>query len=432
MSARLVSSLLLLLFTMVKAAAAMPNALEEFVALPDKAFKWEVQDVDATQSVARLQLTSQSWKGGEWTHDLLIVTPKVVKNPESCFLFIRGSGDGSSMISRLRQVAEASGACAAVLADVPNQPLMGGRTEDSLIAYSLQKYRETGDVTWPALFPMVRSAVSAMTAIQEFKKSQGIDVSKFVLSGASKRGWTTWLTAAVDSRVLAIAPMVIDVLNMEAQMEWARSIYGKDSEKVRDYTVLGLTQAFKDERVRNLVSWIDPYAYRSRLKQPKLILLGTNDRYWVVDSLRHYWHELPEPKQVFQVPNEGHDLGNGEDVWQTISTWAGFVMSGEKLPAFKWRFESPQGADGKVHLEWSESPDTVKLWTAHSDHRDFREARWSASTVASEGGKTVALKKPEKGFTAYMVEVSFTTRFGPLKLSSEVRVLPDHVIQSSR
>ena len=44
------------------------------------------------------------------------------------------------------------------------------------------------------------------------------------------------------------------------------------------------------------------------LKQPKLLLLGTNDRYWPLDALNVYWDGLPGDKYVTYVPNNGHGL----------------------------------------------------------------------------------------------------------------------------
>ncbi len=40
-------------------------------------------------------------------------------------------------------------------------------------------------------------------------KKNGNNITEFIVAGASKRGWTTWTTGAVDSRVIAIIPVVM-------------------------------------------------------------------------------------------------------------------------------------------------------------------------------------------------------------------------------
>src|SRR5258708_35026399 len=105
---------------------------------------------------------------------------------------------------------------------VPNQPLvLNGdgkpRFEDDLLAEGWVKSMDTGDPTWLPRLPMVKSAVRAMdtvTALLASEQGGKTAVKKFVVAGGSKRGWTTWLTGAVDSRVVAIIPIVIDVVNV--------------------------------------------------------------------------------------------------------------------------------------------------------------------------------------------------------------------------
>src|SRR4029077_13375620 len=86
---------------------------------------------------------------------------------------------------------------------------------------------------------MVKSAVRAMdtvTALLASEPGGKTDVTKFVVAGGSKRGWTTWLTGAVDRRVVAIVPIVIDVVNVKACSINPFCAYGFWAPAIGDYT----------------------------------------------------------------------------------------------------------------------------------------------------------------------------------------------------
>lgn len=408
------------------------DALHGYVTSPDVSFAWKHRDEKRSGEflVSTIHLTSQTWREHPWQHTLLLVQPGTLRHPDIAFLLIAGSEPPESHLQTLKTLAQQAGAIAAVLSDVPNQPLYDGRVEDALIAYTFDQFLRTGDSTWPLLFPMVKSAVRACDAISAFSRERsGSAVNQFVLSGASKRGWTTWLAAAVDSRVVGIVPMVFDMLNMKAQTEWARKVYGQQSERIHDYTDAGLIQRMDEPRAVQLREWIDPYHYRKRFTMPKLLLLGTNDPYWTVDSMRHYWADLPEPKHVYQTPNAGHSLGEGAAI-NALAAFFETIAMGQQLPRLNWSVET--GATNVTIQLQAEAPlKNARLWMAESPDRDFRNDHWEPHPVKhgkQPGSAGVSIVVPPEGYRAFLMEADFVSPGGhPYKLSTQATVVPDTI-----
>jgi PhoPQ-activated pathogenicity-related protein len=404
------------------------NALKTYVQQADKTFSWTSAPPSTLGNFTRTHVTmsSQTWRGGVWTHDLQILRPQAVRHPEIALLYITGDGDGMSAVSLLQALAERAGAVAAVVTRVPNQPLFDGREEDALIAYTFDQYVRTGDATWPALFPMTKAAVRAMDTMQAWaNQAQQQQIERFVVTGASKRGWTAWLVGAVDPRVTAIAPIVFDMLNMKAQTEWAKKVYGQQSEHIAEYTDLQLVEQIDTPPLQELRSWVDPYSYRARYTMPKLLLLGTNDPYWTVDALRHYWPDLPAPKLLFQTPNAGHSLGT--QATETLIAFFQMMADKEELPNMEWQMAGD--GNGKLALRVNRPTKAVHVWTADAPTRDFRDAKWSEQTVAITPGSSwasAAVEKPTSGYRAFMGEVVLTASTGhDYKLSTQVHVVSD-------
>jgi PhoPQ-activated pathogenicity-related protein len=300
--------------------------------------------------------------------------------------------------------------------------------EDEIISHTFAQFMKTNDVEWPLLLPMVKSVVRAMDAIEEFAKAEWqLNVEHFLVTGASKRGWTTWLTGAVDPRVNAIAPMVIDMLNMKPHMKLQEASFGGYSEQIHDYTDKGLQDHMDSDRGDALRSIVDPYSYRGQLKQPKLIILGTNDRYWPVDALNLYWDDLEGEKYVLYVPNNGHGLRDHLRLVGTVCALHEHVTGGKSLPKLSWSFED-RGDSLRLELSTDTKPEAVRSWTAASETRDFRQSRWDSKTVASDDGEArqfvIEIEKPAHGFAAVFAEAQFNGQPMPFYLSTNLRVLP--------
>jgi PhoPQ-activated pathogenicity-related protein len=413
-------------------AAPARASVVDYVKIPDKEYRWELKQKTEQDegTVYDLHLVSQVWQGITWQHQLQVYVPKSVKPGGTMFLYNQGGTASAASIALGMDLARKMGAPVAILYGIPNQPLLGGKFEDALIAETFVRYLESKDTTWPLLFPMTKSLVRAMDALQAFAKQEwNVEVRWFVVSGASKRGWTTWLTGASDPRVKAIAPMVIDTLNMVEQMEHQLRSYGKYSDMIRDYTLRGLVPIPKTEEAVKLWKMIDPYFYKDRLTMPKMIINGANDPYWTVDALNLYWDGMQGSKWVLYVPNAGHNLQQKQqgkaDNSRALTTLAAFARAqilDKAMPKLSWKHDDHEG-QLRLTINSDIAPVAARLWLAKSPTRDFRKATWEEQASTITGNSVVGkIARPTDDNLALFGELEFEQDGLRYCLSTQVRV----------
>lgn len=433
--------------TAARAAVAAQDrtALDRYVAAPDTNFTFHLVRTTPTPlgTVYLLEMTSQRWLTEEevdrplWQHWLQVAVPNDARGPAAVLFIAGGSnkkGPPGGPDGNLVRLAVETRSVAVELRNIPNQPLIFNkdgkeRSEDDLIAYTWDRFLRTGDERWPARLPMTKAAVRAMDAVQAFcaTNAGGLKIEKFFVAGGSKRGWTTWTTAAVDARVMGIAPVVIDVLNIEPSMQHHYAAYGFWAPAVGDYVVHGIMDWMGTPQFKALARIEEPYEYRQRFTMPKLILNACGDQFFLPDSSQFYFGDLPAPKYLRYVPNADHSM-KGSDAWQTMQAFYTMLLENKPLPRFDWTLEP----DGAIRVRVTDSPRAVQLWQATNPQaRDFRLETlgpvWTNTPLALENQQCVArVPAPPQGWTAFMVELTYDGPNGlPLKLTTPVRVLPD-------
>lgn len=426
------------------AAARAPSpdastALARYVAKPDASFTWEMRTHYRARGADAIELVmqSQTWQGIPWKHQVVLIKPRNLDKPEHALVIVGGGrwqesyadptaeeedlpngGDVFVGLARLLHTI------VVVVAQVPYQPLFD-LSEDKLIAYTFDQYERTGDDEWPLLLPMVKSVVRALDASDAASRREWQQpLTTFTVFGASKRGWTTWLTAAVEPRVTALAPVVIDALNMEQHFPHQTWVFGAPSEAIKPYTDLGLPEILSSARGAPLRSIVDPYSYRALLTQPKLIILGTNDPYFPFDSLNLYWDGLVGPKYVLYLPNEPHRIKHYNLAFRGLRALHEAASGGTPMPKVEWEF-AWDGGGGRLCVRSDPKPRAVRIWSATSEGRDFRAAVWSAGPeLSAREAASIALAPPTSGYRASFAEVAYGHWLGAFSLSTNLAVLP--------
>ena len=430
-----------------RTAVGERTALDRYVQAPDTNYSFRVASTVKGDGYTTYQIDmiSQAWLTTNevnrplWQHWLTLVKPDKVVSPTS-LLYISGGSHRTEPPTKVEAsivtIATKTGTVAAQLSNVPNQPLMFageifGRTEDALIAYTWDKFLRTGDAKWPARLPMTKAAVRALDTITAFCASAeggGVKVDRFFVAGGSKRGWTTWTTAAVDNRVVGIAPIVIDMLNIQPSFHHHFEVYGFYAPAVGDYTRAKIMDWDGSPEYRALMKIEEPYEYRARLTLPKFLINASGDQFFVPDSAQFYFKDLPGVKYLRYVPNADHSL-RGTDAWTTLLACYSSVVNATPTPQFSWTLE----ADGSIRVKSQDRPTAVKLWQATNPNaRDFRletlGPAWKDTDLSDTGGGVYLAKveKPDKGWTAFFAELTYENGTAtPFKFTTQVRVLPE-------
>ena len=281
---------------------------------------------------------------------------------------------------------------------------------------------------------MTKAVVRAMDAVTAFCASAGAGtaatVDRFVVAGASKRGWTSWTTAAVDRRVVALVPIVIDVLNVEPSFEHHFRAYGFYAPSVKDYEEAGLMAWLGTPQYRALMRIEDPYEYRDRLTMPKFLVNATGDQFFLPDSWRFYLSELPGETHVRYVPNADHGL-KGTDALASVAAFYGSILTSTPRPDVTWE-ATPTG---RIRVRSTTPPTSVTAWRATNPAaRDFRLETlgpvWQSTALepVSPGVWETTVVAPPGGWSAGLIEMRFPSGSKyPFVFTSGVAVVPERL-----
>ncbi|UCG27699.1 MAG: hypothetical protein JSV24_12125, partial [Bacteroidales bacterium] len=386
-------------------------------------------------------LTDNEVDSTTWWHWLNIIIPNEVREYES-MMIIGGSSAHDTIAPStddwLIQAAVATGSIISRVTNIPFQPInfegdeKDERYEDDLIAYGWRQYLESGasedKLEWLARFPMTRAVVRAMDVVQEISGQEGRPVDNFFVTGASKRGWTTWTTAAVDDRVMGIAPIVIDLLNIIPSFKHHWRCYGEWSEAVNEYEEEGIMNWMETEEFKTLLEMVGPYSLIEQLVMPKFLINAACDEFFVTDSWKFYWNDLKGENYLQYVPNGNHGLQGTYQPTSLISFYHS-VITGESIPDFDWSI-----SNDTIYMQVDPANDyLIGKWEAvNPEGRDFRiwtigEA-WQKEElgIREDGNYVIHIAKPDSGYRAALIEIIFNpgTEF-PLTFTSGTLVTPD-------
>ena len=322
------------------------ECLEQYVARPEPRYRWEDLGLRLeadTWTGYILNMTSQQWLSPHlvsrslWWHQLVVIVPHQVEVTDTALLWVSGMDNiedadenidiNNYDIELMSNLAVTNGLVAAVLYQVPNQPitfaedaLQEERREDGIVSFTWWHYLQddSSDTEYLLRLPMTKATVKAMDTINYFLTDDtapdelqglGLDPSKFIVGGQSKRGWTAWTTATVEPRVVGIIPLVMDELNFVKNIKHHWQSYGGWTFVFSDYWKLNITSKWDEPKMQEIFDIVDAFESRDGMLMPKLVITAANDEFFLPTDTRYWWQEMPrheELNRLMILPNSCH------------------------------------------------------------------------------------------------------------------------------
>src|SRR5207237_10629645 len=130
-------------------------------------------------------------------------------------------------------------------------------------------------------------------------------------------------------------------------------------------------------------------------------------RYWTLDALNVYWDALQGEKYVCYTPNSGHGLNDPARIAGALNALHGECCDGKPLPKLSFSY-----TDGKekttLRVQSDVKPREVRIWTATSATRDFRDSKWESHAATADGDAySYDIPSPAKGSAALFGEAVY-------------------------
>ncbi|EJM9564338.1 PhoPQ-regulated protein, partial [Salmonella enterica subsp. enterica serovar Infantis] len=383
-----------------------------------------------------------------WQNGVDIYIPDSAREKNALVVINNGSnnnGSGTPVAptnfneEELSRIAIATRTVVISVSNVPNQVLsyQGVTTplgEDNSVAYSWKLFiGDTHKYQDASLhIPMAASVSQAFRLAKKELTQQNIN--KFIVTGASKRGWAAWLTALSDPDVGAVVPFAMDLLNTQKSLEHMYQSYGKNwPVAFYPYYNQGIDQQVGTDKFARLMRLEDPLTYLNtdmgdRLKIDKYIINASGDDFYVPDNSHFYYGLLPGSKSLRVVPNSTHN-GILSVAEQSLITFVNRFQEKQKLPEITENVQSRGDGKKELVVNFSEKPVAILQWTARNPAaRDFRYAcdiKYNSVPVSLATGDntlSISLTTPDSGWQATYIEATFTDGY---VATTQVYITPD-------